>query len=482
MCGIVGFITAEKARGVSQRRKFFEAALIADAVRGVDSTGYFSVAQKSSVGESADWLKIASDPHALLATKQYKEKMGTYQDWLDVRCVIGHNRSATVGTVDNDNAHPFQEGPITLVHNGTLTTTSGLKHSMHDLKGKDVEVDSHVICHNLAVADDPADVISKLDGAFVLVWHDARTDTINIVRNDKRPLHMMWAKCEETVLLASEGEMLHWLASRSDFQLGPIVYAKPGQLITFSKGSTIPDVRELPLYVPTYHYGSYSDGWHGSSTRGARRFGRTPQRTAPWIGVLERKIPLVHRKKLDDMGISADSLAQFIPALVSEIPGSPFGIVSGNLFDEKGVSRPALVTGLSKQAVDNCVRNKERWTVRPIGVRVVERDKEKVALVQCALWSRAYAHDEVTRVARERGRVPAGIERLGGRSAREYLPGPDDVYIPADAWLAYTSNGCVQCGMPLYADDAEKIIWTDGDKPLCEDCNLDNHKAMACYD
>src|SRR5574343_169279 len=98
MCGIVGFITTETDRGAYDRRKFIESALIAGMVRG---------------GNACDFM----------ATEEYRKVFGTSVLLSTLRAVIGHNRSATVGKSSTANSHPFQEGPITLVHNGTLAAT-----------------------------------------------------------------------------------------------------------------------------------------------------------------------------------------------------------------------------------------------------------------------------------------------------------------------------------------------------------------------
>lgn len=479
MCGIVGFITKEQHRGANDRRKFFEQALLVDMVRGGDSTGFFSVLHKQPENATADWAKIAADPLTFMRTNVYKEKLDKYAAFTDNRCIVGHNRSATVGSVDNDNAHPFQEGPITLVHNGTLTSTWGMTKSMQDLKDKGVEVDSHVIAHNLAEHDDPAEVIEKLDGAFTLIWHDARDNAIRIIRNDKRPLHMTWAKCEDTVLFASEGEMLFWLATRNNFTPGPIVYPKPYELLTFRPGTIQPEVREVPKYKPR----SYR-GYTGGATTTTRPTDPVPAWTTSAVKSI--RLPPLMLKSLEDFELSPHDLLMYTPTKVTQVGKGGNAVVSGLVQHPEGDLLPCVLHGLLFNAVKDAAKDNETWAVRPIGVSNLE-DGNLIVLAK--LWSRKYNHFEIKNHYESLNRNPPGkapaeprrgLPRIGSRNPNEYVPGPHDEWIPVTTWLSITADGCVQCGTPIDADDAESVVWVQGgSRPLCFECDADNRVNMG---
>lgn len=470
MCGIIGFITLETTRGQGDRRKFIDTAFIADTVRGDDGTGFFSVKHKMEEGEPADWLKCATDGYSFVQSKEYKEKLGISVDYSQYRAVIGHNRSATVGNIDVTNTHPFQEGPITLVHNGTLNSTYHMPASMQDLKKEGVEVDSHVICHNLATHDDPADVVKILDGAFALVWHDARNNSINVCRNDRRPLHMMFAKCEDTVLIASEGEMLYWLAKRNNFQQAPIVFSKPGELLTFLPGSLVPEVRSVPLYVPPIHSYGRSGGWHGQSY--VEYNSATPTATAPWSR--PTKIPEFMEDDLLELELDVETPIKFVPARIKKVEGQWSAVVSGTCYHPDGEGPlPGMLLGLSYAAVERAIDDNETWTVRAIGVRHLE-DASPVLMIKLvdkkfkAEGNRILTPAEVN----QKGR---GVPRIGSRTPNDYVPGAHGEWIPVRDWLRNTADGCVQCGGELSAEDAEEIIWVDNQsRPLCPGCAIDN--------
>ena len=249
MCGLVGFMTEENTLGTVDRAKFLRQALIIDTLRGEDSTGLMLVTHDSGIGDSADWIKAVGDGYSFVNDDMYAERT---KNMSNIRFAVGHNRAATQGAVTAHNAHPFQEGAITMVHNGTLRDDTPMPKSMDDLA---VVVDSHAICHNLALQPNTYEgvnaVVSKLDGAFALIWHDSRDDTLNIVRNDERPLHFMQARFSKTIYFASEAEMLALLAKRLKIEVYEEAhYPSAGQYMKFKAGSILtPETHTLDLYV-----------------------------------------------------------------------------------------------------------------------------------------------------------------------------------------------------------------------------------------
>jgi hypothetical protein len=197
MCGIVGVISKHGTLSYYVKDLFTNMVRM-DSVRGEDSTGVFGVSSSGLVdmmkGDTDGWKFTNSDAYDKFAKRIDK----------NYKIVIGHNRAATRGNVTPDNAHPFQEKHIMLVHNGTLRSTKGLKTT---------EVDSHAIAHALA-DHDPVQALAMLDGAYALVWYDASDKTLNLARNMERPLFileysMMWC-------IASEPGLPHWLNARQD--------------------------------------------------------------------------------------------------------------------------------------------------------------------------------------------------------------------------------------------------------------------------
>src|SRR5687767_11552959 len=132
MCGIVGLIS-KSGSFPFYAEDLFTNMLRMDSIRGEDSTGIFGVTKDGN----CDIVKGNADGYLFTRTGDYQEfinRMGKHY-----RIVVGHNRSATTGAVTAENAHPFREKHIVLVHNRTI-------HNKEKLNNE-VEVDSHAICH-----------------------------------------------------------------------------------------------------------------------------------------------------------------------------------------------------------------------------------------------------------------------------------------------------------------------------------------------
>lgn len=145
--------------------------------------------------------------------------------------MIGHNRAATVGSVNASNAHPFEHGSIAGVHNGTLRTYHRLD------KNRDFGTDSEALYYNISTRPDLADVLGDIKGAYALVWYNSEENTVNIIRNDERPLAVAKVKDEDTVLWASEAGMLRWLAGRNGITLDHVMEPKANLHIKFDLNS-----------------------------------------------------------------------------------------------------------------------------------------------------------------------------------------------------------------------------------------------------
>jgi hypothetical protein len=110
-----------------------------------------------------------------------------------------------VGHITEDNAHPFQSGHITMVHNGTL-------HNHEKLTREKYEVDSQGLCAFLVQDKTAQDIRDDVNGAYAMVWRDARKHTLNFFRNYARPL--VFAHCDGFLLFASEQCMLEFVVAR----------------------------------------------------------------------------------------------------------------------------------------------------------------------------------------------------------------------------------------------------------------------------
>ena len=215
MCGLVGMI-ARKPLGFGFKDKnIFEQLLFTDTIRGVDSTGIFGVNAHGNVIAH----KTATAAPAALQTTTFKEFINSI--YMSQKMVFGHNRASTRGATVDENAHPFVEGNICLMHNGTLHTHKELANT---------DVDSHAICHSLNERG-YRETFEKVDGAFALIWYDAETKRLHMARNKERPLHM--AVSQDAFYFASELKMLDWVLSRNDVKDYKIYYLAEDETYTW---------------------------------------------------------------------------------------------------------------------------------------------------------------------------------------------------------------------------------------------------------
>lgn len=221
MCGIIGYISTRHNGLYSRDLDLIEQMLIFNMVRGKDSTGVFCRKSNSDIIGT----KTASHPMHLFETSQWEDFRR--EATATGRFVIGHGRAATRGEVKNDNAHPFVENNIILVHNGTL-------HRTKNITDVTTEVDSHAIAHALAEKP-PAEVIKELDGAFALVWFDIETNKLHAVRNNERPLCIL-QDADEGFIICSEEWIGGIPAARQGRKIKNVAQMPVGTLVTWDAG------------------------------------------------------------------------------------------------------------------------------------------------------------------------------------------------------------------------------------------------------
>ncbi len=230
--------------------------LIIDSLRGSDSVGLASV---NSQGV-ARLAKHAMLPQQFLLEKDVKELfMGVN------RCMIGHNRFATQGAVNGENAHPYEFEHIIGAHNGTLINQSLLPDH------KKFQVDSQVLLNGIDTLGTQG-VEDKIHGAFALTWYDKRDESLHMWRNRQRPLWYCFTDDNKVMFWASEPYMLGLALTRRG-----VKFKTPVELpinkefkfnveMAFGKVIEEPEVFDRKEYVPppvvTTSYGRYGNYSH----------------------------------------------------------------------------------------------------------------------------------------------------------------------------------------------------------------------------
>lgn len=212
MCGLVGMVTKSRNGFSGANMDLMDHLLFMDQLRGPDSTGVFMVNNLGNVSI----IKEASHATNFLRTQEYKNvrQDAIYNGW----AMIGHNRKATRGNINDANAHPFWvEEDLVLVHNGTMWGDH--KHLA------DVEVDSAAIAHILAGEEDVEKAMQKINAAYALIWYNIKKKQLNFLRNADRPLH--WCETQDAFVVSSESEILEFACARTNTRIlneGPFTF------------------------------------------------------------------------------------------------------------------------------------------------------------------------------------------------------------------------------------------------------------------
>lgn len=231
MCGIVAVLGQIGAN----EEKLFKQLLEVDSLRGRHSTGVVKVdnnnvvSTKKKAVDGIDFVKLESN-------------------WIGQgvnKVLIGHNRWATKGVVNDVNAHPFSHDHIHGVHNGTLHTQVGLKDHFK------FEVDSDNIFYDIAHGTTEK-TVERLRGAFAITLYNEDTQEVEVFRNEQRELSMAFLNNGRTVVIASEHMMLKWVLSRVGYhdKNGKPNYEIIDMLDTFKKITFKPNKLEKNIAVP----------------------------------------------------------------------------------------------------------------------------------------------------------------------------------------------------------------------------------------
>lgn len=260
MCGLYGYTTksgvklGKKQR--EQRGRILSGLAVAMQERGTHSTGVAGVCKEHG------WclVKQALSASEFINTQDYKDFVEH-----SPRVVIGHTRYATVGAVNNDNAHPFHEGNIIGTHNGSVYN--------HKEVMPEAEVDSQAIFHALDQYDnDFAPALKELRGKFAITWFDQRTpDKLHIVL-DGNPLSIVRIPELQTYFWASTKYALEAvLSSHFDMRKNTIWTPHTEMVYTIDDRHQIERAKvEFGQYVapatPDYSgYESKYKGWNGNT-------------------------------------------------------------------------------------------------------------------------------------------------------------------------------------------------------------------------
>lgn len=422
MCGIVGYITGSNKLDYE---KYFKQALVTDVIRGFDSTGII-------VGTPTDvsFIKKAVNAIDFLDMKPVEPMINRAPSGRPV-FMIGHNRAATVGKVNSNNAHPFEQGTLTGVHNGTLRRYNRLE------RDRDFGTDSECLYYNMS-RNPVEQVLSDIDGAYTLVWHDSADNTVNIVRNDDRPLWIGKVAEQDTVLYASESGMLRWLASRNGIKLEAVMQPQVNVQLKFhmdAKEVATPEYIELKVVdnYPVVHQPSYNGGYASGGYGGVKK----PQ------GVL----PMPKAAAAEELGVNfSDSYEVYCHKFEPYQTTPMYGKAVCYMMDEPYIC--IELRALSKQVVEGMV-----GTTFDVKLTDVDMPKDTP-------W-------DAVGIARK-------LQTQTLRKVEDFdYVGPDGALVTKSMMAGYVKDGCHFCNTGISSHEYDHVDFIDG-KAICPDCIANN--------
>lgn len=223
MCGLVAMVSKKEIGFAQQEVTAFTQMLFVDQLRGKDGTGIYYNGTKGEFNPMA--IKSASPSSVFIGTKEYSAAMETV--FRNSGYVVGHNRAGTRGAKDDKNAHPFREGHIMLVHNGTLSEHKSLHETY--------ESDSKAICYSIAKKGAEG-TLKEIKGSFALIWANCKEKTLNFCRNSQRPLYLFETK--DSFFFSSEEGLAQWILKRNDIKIENSRLLDEGKLFSISFGNT----------------------------------------------------------------------------------------------------------------------------------------------------------------------------------------------------------------------------------------------------
>lgn len=258
MCGLYGCITKQgkelTTAQAEKRNNILKGMAVAMQSRGTHSTGIAGIND-----DHYSFYKQA------ISADEFIQQEGVSKFLKhNYPIVIGHTRYATVGDINDLNAHPFQYGNIVGCHNGSVSNYDDVE-TEHNTK---LDVDSQAIFFLLdKYGNDYKKAFSELTGRFAITWFDvSKPNTLHIVL-DGNPLTIVRIPELETYFFTSEEYSLQAIIA-SHFPLSGKSFWTPKTDHVYTIDTNFSIKKKKVSFKPyvskitTYDYSKYS-GYRG---------------------------------------------------------------------------------------------------------------------------------------------------------------------------------------------------------------------------
>jgi hypothetical protein len=483
MCGIAGFVSFDNAySSFKSKNSFAIDALFFSCLRGMDGTGIAAVVDVN--GEPTVYKK-AMPSYDFLQMK----KTGLLLSSVDkAKALLMHTRSSTRAAANDQNCHPFTYDHITLIHNGHITNHRQLAADCNH------DVDSAYVAYAFSKA--PAiEVLPKIHGGYCFVWHDAKEGTVNIARNDQRPMCYVEVPEWNGIAFMSEHLQLMLALHRNGIKIkGDYKYPQVNSILTIDLASKeyketilpfdVPATREPPPTRPAILGGS-TDRTGKTTATGTRRELRgslgeviktffnnrewfTNQHTHGMDGMPAKQSKSIKAAgRLKAYKLKYMETYEVQPVAFIPYSGKPdYGFIVGKITGGNNQGLPCTVTHGIERDFWNMIRDTGTFFAHPYNEGMFTQGASCIMAMMDKEERELY--DEVKKFKH--------TEELATQSSDDKPPqlvrGPGGAYIPLERWIAMSSVGCGECSGVLNPDYAEYVEWVGSPpNPICHECS-----------
>ena len=480
MCGIVGVIKPKTTdvRLEATLRDTFKDLLLMDELRGMDATGIYGFLHEPATVKGKEipayFHKRAVPAHDFLQDKVFQRFMTNFDDY---KFLVGHNRFATMSRrdIDDKNAHPFVQGNVLLVHNGTLS-------SIYDLEDRDHKfaVDSEAIAYSINTRG-IEETVNRMYGTYTLVWGDLSTGQLNIIRNTGRPLAMGILYGKQGIVFASEQPMLYAAARRNNLNIKAFVEPKPLQLIQIDPNSSpeICKVTQLEVkrkWVGNSQYSSMSDHWKEVSKNVAAK--KKKQKKTAVVSTAKTSKQRKIEERLKKYGFLYGQHIEFYytnftrykkKSSVGDIMGAFNGCESSDPY------RWIICPRVPKQILQDIGDDTLKYAIfsGPVVSLIEGQREEDVQFIVDWKQTQIVKKETVnlSAISQDDNEKPEDME-LAEREVwlNELYIGPNGVSVNKEEFENAVKHGCCVCSEVIELIDHMDIGWTSYEEPLCHTC------------